>query len=587
MHPTYRFLYPFVLCFTLLACTKEDEGGTLEVFVSNADGPQAGVAVRLDPGDARGITDSAGTVLFADLPPLDYLVEASHDELGSNSALASVAEGTLTQAIIRLPGRYNRGPEIIPVFPRPDITDGFRDTEGFTFEARLTDDRDATGTIPWELTSSLDGVLGSGVDSAGLAAVYLQDLSVGTHVFTLTATDSEGLTSRLSFNVLILPPAPTVYIRNAVPSGEGLAVSWSRWAGGDFDHYTVYRGEAGSNSLYEIAILNDVNDTVFVDETLPYNRPVDYQVNVFTGRSEPISSEPYTAAYTVDHIDLEATVNRLLSDPKRGLLYGIDQENDRLVVMDVGTRRVTLQLPAGSQPTDLSLSPNGDTLYVAASGGNTITIFDLTVLKRDRVIYLPAARFAQTLRPIRVAALTGGRVALIGDSNVRGLHLYRPGVDTLTLLDVGASESNNLIADPTGTRLFMSNFGGGGQRAVRFDPDGEGSLFLADKSASSNGSLRAVLTADGRYFFSGNAMLRANDLQQVVATFGTDYYNDIRLSNADGSRVMGPDRYYGSQPAVELGPVRAPNRVLAYDPMRGIAFHHELYSTLITLVPFP
>ncbi|WP_146088854.1 hypothetical protein [Neolewinella xylanilytica] len=583
---------PLPLLLSLLVVSwscQEDDPAILEVYVTNPDGVQEGVSITLDPGGLTGLTDSTGLLLFPNIPPLDYTVVASHPVLGTNSALVSVAEGVTSRASINLSGRFDQPPGVAFIFPGKDDVVELRETETLYVEARVTDDNDPPGTIAWQLSSSMDSLLGSGTDSLGLVALAVSDLKQGDHTLTLTARDSKGFSAADQVTITVLPALPTMTLHRADPVAAGIRLEWSRWKGSGFIAYNIYRGDPGENALGFLRQISHLEDTVFNDETVPFNRPVDYRVTASYDLGGGYFHEEQTASRTTtfltDRITLEATVDRMLADPKRGKLYGISRELDRLYIMDVDRLAVTKTLPTGSKPEDLTLSPNGDTLYVAASGGTSVTVFDLEKETRSHLIYLPTGRYNASIRPLRIAALSGGRLAMIAAPS-DGLYLYRPGDDTLTLVSVGHSFTNNLVADPLGEFLYVTDHGGGGQQAYRYESDPAGNLILADVSEPSSGSLRAVLSSDGRYLFFGNAMLRADKLTEILGSFGSPDYNDVRLTNGDGSKVMTPDTYYSTATLTPIGPVRAPNRVLAYDPVSGIAFHHEYYSNLITLVPF-
>jgi DNA-binding beta-propeller fold protein YncE len=81
-------------------------------------------------------------------------------------------------------------------------------------------------------------------------------------------------------------------------------------------------------------------------------------------------------------IPVGATLTEIVADPQRRLLYATDFDNGQLYVIDAAEGRVQLHMTIGSRPSDLSLDPAGQRLYVALSGGSEIAVIDLETLQR-------------------------------------------------------------------------------------------------------------------------------------------------------------------------------------------------------------
>ena len=94
------------------------------------------------------------------------------------------------------------------------------DNETVAFAGVVADAEDAETNLTVEWTSSLDGALGSSTpDSSGIVGLPVTGLTAGTHVITLTATDSVGLTGTdtVTLDVNASPTAPVVSITPAAP----------------------------------------------------------------------------------------------------------------------------------------------------------------------------------------------------------------------------------------------------------------------------------------------------------------------------------------------------------------------------------
>ena len=92
----------------------------------------------------------------------------------------------------------------------------------FLWEAQVSDDQDAAQDLTVEWSSTLDGTFSSqGSDSSGLIS-FSSSLSAGTHLVTLSVTDTDGMLSTLQRTVVSngLPSTPTVVITPTTPTSS-------------------------------------------------------------------------------------------------------------------------------------------------------------------------------------------------------------------------------------------------------------------------------------------------------------------------------------------------------------------------------
>ena len=100
----------------------------------------------------------------------------------------------------------------VPAITSPADGSIFTVGELIDFQGTATDTEDGVlGSTSLEWTSDRDGSLGTG------ETLLRDDLSVGDHTITLTATDSRGSTGSVSVNITVnVPAAPTALIAGAV-----------------------------------------------------------------------------------------------------------------------------------------------------------------------------------------------------------------------------------------------------------------------------------------------------------------------------------------------------------------------------------
>jgi len=175
----------------------EDGASALTVWWT-VDGVETDVSSTVDSdGSVHG-----STTLVAGEHALALRVQDTDGKTGSDSVTVVVATP----------------PEVLISAPDDGVL--VQQGQAVDLRARVTDSRDADDTLAVTWSSDLDGVLGSGSpDSGGDLAVRLEGLSWGTHVLTVQATDSAGLSAsdRVGVVVNAPPSAPVVLIGPASP----------------------------------------------------------------------------------------------------------------------------------------------------------------------------------------------------------------------------------------------------------------------------------------------------------------------------------------------------------------------------------
>jgi hypothetical protein len=165
------------------------------------------------------------------------------------------SDGTLTPLIAAstLPIRFtlklappsNRAPTATITAPTPDAT--FTVGTAITFAGSATDPEDGTLTgasLVWK--SDRDGQIGTGTSFS------VSTLSVGTHVITLTATDSQGATGTRTVSIVVTAPSGPGPLTNGATATGRIAVAHQedRWTftANAGDHAVISLGETGTTS---------------------------------------------------------------------------------------------------------------------------------------------------------------------------------------------------------------------------------------------------------------------------------------------------------------------------------------------------
>lgn len=259
----------------------------------------------------------------------------------------------------------------------------------------------------------------------------------GAQVFTVVGEPGSQNIDVRCLSVMCAPIVSAVYFSGTSPTSSSFDVVVNSAASPNYDVYAVCVDQNDMPSAEDIkagrrnntdpaesatVLLNVAGNSQNLScESL--NSLTDYRVFVFVegdGFSEVFSSSVFTTQILRDStssktIPLSSTVNSLISDPQRPYVYGTDSETNEVFFINTASREIEKRIFAGSKPSKMALSQDGDKLYVAISGGSSIAVIDLEL----QVALTP---LALTFSPSSIVAGRMDRLYIGGcteDSNVR------------------------------------------------------------------------------------------------------------------------------------------------------------------------
>ena len=219
-------------------CTSDAECPEGEVCQSGACAPSAEGGSG-DESDASGSVSASDAEVDVSATPTEG-DSASSEDASVASDSAAVGDGSAgedTQAPQDTTEEEDAGgPDASPVDEAPSVSistpqegEAFAYGEGVDFTGAVSDDLDAPETLSATWSSDLQGELGtSEVDSEGATTLSVEDLLPGTHVVSVSVSDSAGQsgTDSVSFLVNTAPDAPEISISPAAPTTlDALTVS--------------------------------------------------------------------------------------------------------------------------------------------------------------------------------------------------------------------------------------------------------------------------------------------------------------------------------------------------------------------------
>ena len=153
--------------------------------------------------------------------------------------------------------------------------------------------------------------------------------------------------------------------------------------------------------------------------------------------------------------NLSFALSKLLADPVRTRVYAAVPATNSIAVIDTTTLQVVATVPIASDPVDMAISMDGNTLYVANNGSPlaAVAVLDLNALTVTTNFALPHA-------PVAIAAGLGGRLYVSASPDGFSTAIYQLDSATGTVqttFNSGDYDNNLFALSPDGTTLFEAN----------------------------------------------------------------------------------------------------------------------------------
>ncbi len=520
-----------LLVGTFSACLVDDDAvtfsGDVSITVTDQRGtPVVGARVFTDPiSRIEAVTDAFGSATVKTVPIGTYDVFADLDGAQAKRAI-NVAANNLTPATLQLPiilpggGNADGSPRIFVSAPRQNIT--YQTSEGIEFDATASDN-ETTGrdiTIRW--TSNIDGLLREGKGDDNGRMTFVKTLSPGFHQLSLEAIDGDGNVGTLLLGVNVAGQA-TIRLAPVESAATEPKLTWSRYAGRDFQSYRVQRGlgdcaTAGFDGWQTIATLGGVGDTSYTDRSpRPIAANVCYRI-VVTAAANAAAATSNVVSYAPPAADLlDFVPTDLLAHPtEASTVFLVDAGRNRVLRYDLPTRTTTATAQLSGSLGELSVgnAGRGVELFVPSGNGNVYVLNPAT---------LTTTTIINTVDPVGSVAVYEDGFIVVGG----------------TVQSVRAGQYRS-YSRSTGA-LLGSNTQQRGPGVIRRVPGQRSAVALSSTSLIAEPAFFEFDQA-GQFTFAGNGVLQREN-EQSAEVFAVDptgsYFVTSRLANGfDVSRQL-------------------------------------------------
>jgi len=242
----------------------------------------------------------------------------------------------------------------------------------------------------------------------------------------------------------------------------------------------------------------------------------------------------------------------LVYDQNRQRLYIANYGLNRVEVYDIQGRAFLTPIKVGQLPNSLALTPDGFTLYVANSGGETISIINPDTMQvTGQVSYPPVAFNATTalslpsviafgLSGLQIMNTDGSLWKVVGTSAVpRPASVLLGSTTPVKLLTPSATASVTMAATPAGEYILFATSTG-----IAYLYDATADDFVAEKTifptTTQSGYIGPVAAGPGgQYYVMGGVLLNA-DLTIAGSTTVAGTYSAVAAAGTSTYAVFTP-----------------------------------------------
>jgi DNA-binding beta-propeller fold protein YncE len=389
------------------------------------------------------------------------------------------------------------------------------------------------------------------------AQVQITNVGGGTLTFAAPSTIPDGAAALEVTASSGLAPANLTFTMDPGRSGVSRIVGTN-----------LYTGASASNSGSVVNILLQSPNAINVPPSIRVF--MNYRDSTMRGLIYPISTVPNTS------ITASQGLQDILLDSVRNLIYITNAGYNRIEVFNTQTMQLQAPITVGQLPHQMALGLDGNTLYVAETGGETIDMVDLTAQSVTGRITLP------TIPRIANAAVTTVNNMAVGLSALQFM------MSNGNLWEVIGGQA----VPRTGTFITGVSATTGAQTAIA------GPAYYQSMVGSADGSTVLLMGGTGETYLYNGLTDTYTASNQVFTAPITGYYGPVGAA-ANGAFLLANGLVMnqsltaiGGATAPNLAPVTPPSSSgqpngVAQSPLRNVAATAPMSQTFFLRMTTP
>lgn len=394
----------------------------------------------------------------------------------------------------------------------------------------------------YEIYRSSDGPDGffsfrTSIDDVDQAMYTDENISIGvTYYYRVRLVLNNGASVDSELISGLYQPSPVNIDSVSIIDG-GLTIFWEPSDNANFSRYTIRRSTSGEDGFFQqVASIDDVTTRSYVDQNVELGTTYHYKIILRLLSGGEIDGEAFRARYQLEGIDLMTGIVRMKADDERPYIYALDRANNNMLFINTSTETVEKTIFVGSSPTDLTISFDNTTAYIANYGSSQIAVVDLNTQEKTGDISVDTDVGTWDGNPYRLTMLSNNRIAFTSEDQWNSIKVINAG-NGVNLFTAGSIYQPGLITNSTGTLLFATESGSSGSQAIRYTVQDNGLLETSASFSSSNGNRDACITRDNNFLFYNGSKLLVNNMSTELGSI-----NDEILACTDSGDVVVGER---------------------------------------------
>lgn len=371
----YSVFYSVVLIILFLGCessTDPDPVGGLEITVTTNDlFPINNAKVFIKESEFKDTTNKYGKALIKNIPGGFYEVVAYYERYGSGMESINIKPGELNEVSIKLISGILIEPIVSIQSHSPYDRNKYSVGDSVIIEMQIFDNETSPENITVELVSDLDGTLiKTKPQQNGILTYITNQLSKGTHIIDIIATDMDGHQGKNSLKIMNVRP-PRVKLFEPLKTNDGIKLSWSTCDDPDFDKYEIYRYTKNGYNGDEVKLkeIFSKQATGYTDSLPPFKEYVFYLIVAYDKKGEESVSNTIKVNEPNGKV-FNYQIKDALIHPQLPYLYFLTIDN-KLVMYNYDLDEVVLEKELSSVVNYMELGDNGSgiELYIPDRDG--------------------------------------------------------------------------------------------------------------------------------------------------------------------------------------------------------------------------
>jgi uncharacterized protein (TIGR03437 family) len=265
----------------------------------------------------------------------------------------------------------------------------------------------------------------------------------------------------------------------------------------------------------------------------------------------------------------------LVYDSTRQRVYVASTTMNRVEIYDIKSKAFMTPVKVGQTPVSMALGLDGSTLYVANSGGESISIVDLAAMQNTGRVTFPPLPFGSNIAlatPSVVAMGLSGLQFMTSDGTlwkvVGNAAVPRPASKLLGATRLTAS-GTQMAATPAGEYILLTTTAG-----VAYLYDATLDDFVTDKQVLTgtqiSGYIGPVAAGPGGAYYLMNGVLLDSNLETVNGTTGSGAASAVAPATATSYAYFTPVAATSTTaPAVSLADARTGSAASQFSALEG------------------